>query len=101
MIRAHEYPIIGAWYLEIETKERFEVVAKDEESNTIEIQYFSGEIEELDTDTWFAMHLASIASPKDWSGPFEVDKEEFSELGDEVIHPRNWSDPFIPFEEEN
>ena len=100
MIRAHEYPTIGTWYVEIETNQRFEVVAKDEETNAIEIQYFSGEIEELDADTWFAMRLASIASPKDWSGPFEIDKEEFSELSDEAIHPLNWSDPFSSFEDE-
>ncbi len=100
MIHPHEYPVIGTWYLETEHNERFEVVAKDDKSNTIEIQYFGGEVEELDLDTWFAMRVSAIASPKDWSGPYEVDKDQFSELGDEVIHPQNWSDPFIPFEEE-
>jgi len=94
MIRAHEYPIVGNWYLDLDHREQFEIVAKDEETDTIEIQSFSGEIEELDEDTWFSMHVVSIAPPKDWSGPYEVDKEEFSELGDEIIHPTRWSDPF-------
>lgn len=93
MLQAHEYPNIGTWYWDINQKTRFEVVAKDEANDMVEIQLFSGEIEEVDLDTWFSMQLISIAAPKDWSGPFEVDKEEFTELGDETIHPTLWS-PF-------
>lgn len=85
MIRAHEYPVIGLWYLDIEHTEQFEIVAEEEDS--IEIQYFSGEIEELDMATWFSMRVVSIAAPKDWSGPFEVDKDAFSDLEGEIRHP--------------
>lgn len=93
MLRAHEYPVIGTWYLDIDHKEQFEIVAKDEEAGTIEIQSFSGEVEELDLETWYEMRVVSIAPPKDWSGPYEVDKDEFSEF-EETIHPINWSKPF-------
>ncbi len=85
MIHAHEYPVIGLWYWDIEHTEQFEIVAEDGES--IEIQYFSGEIEELDMGTWFSMRVVSIAAPKDWSGPFEVDKDAFSDLESEIKHP--------------
>ncbi len=95
MIRAHESPIIGNWYADLDhTENTFEIVAEDEEAGNIEIQYFSGEIEELDMETWYGMHIAAIPPPKDWSGPFEIDKDEFLDQTDETIHPINWSGPF-------
>lgn len=94
---SHEYPVVGTWYLDVDHQDRFEIVARDESADIMEIQYFGGEVEELDIDTWFAMNIIAIAPPKDWSGPFEVDKDEFNELGDETIHPTNWSNPFNSF----
>ncbi len=85
MIRAHEYPVVGTWYWDIDHLDRFEIVAQDEKSRSIEIQYFSGEIEEVDFETWFNLRVVSIAAPRDWSGPFEVDKEDFTELNDEML----------------
>ncbi|MFO1422853.1 MAG: DUF6763 family protein [Candidatus Competibacteraceae bacterium] len=38
-------PIIGNWYRNQETGNDFEVVALDEDAQTIEIQYFDGELE--------------------------------------------------------
>lgn len=88
MLRPHEKPEVGEWYWDIEHKNRFEVVATDDSGN-IEIQYFGGEVEELDEDAWYNMRLVSIAAPKDWSGPFEVDKEIFTDLKGEVDHPND------------
>ena len=82
MMRAHEYPIVGAWYWDIDHAERFEIVARDDTNGNIDIQYFSGEIDEVDEETWFSMRVVSIAAPQDWSGPFEINKDEFSEFGD-------------------
>jgi len=94
MIKPHEYPVIGTWYFDMVNKSQFEIVAIDEKEGLIEIQYFSGEIEEMDMDTWFSLRVASIAAPKDWSGPFEVDqKDEFPNLEDDVIHPDNHDNP--------
>jgi len=93
MISPHEYPVVGVWYWDIDHGERFEVVAEDKKDDNIEIQYFEGEVTELDFETWFSMHIVSIAAPEDWSGPFEVDKDQFSELGDETIHPPTHSFP--------
>lgn len=85
MIHTHEYPVLGLWYWDIEHTEEFEIVA--EERDSIEIQYFSGEIEELDLETWFSMRVVSIAAPQDWSGPYEIEKESFSDLEKEIKHP--------------
>ncbi len=91
MIRVHEAPIVGSWYWDIEHSLQFEIVAsdvgtEDGHSGTIEIQYFDGEVEELDLDEWYNMQVVSISAPKDWTGPYEVDKDEFSDLTDDEPH---------------
>lgn len=100
MLRAHERPVVGAWYWDIEHSIQFEIVAiesnRDGKSSvSIEIQYFDGELEELDLDTWYGMHVVSISAPKDWTGPYEVEKDEYSDLTDgEVQHPKeDWNNP--------
>lgn len=87
-------PIIGNWYHNEETGEDFEVVAFDEEAQTVEIQYFEGEVTELDLDAWYEMPLEAIEAPEDWSGSydetdpddleFEDDEEEFDEDDDDL-----------------
>ena len=64
-------PIIGNWYRNQETGNDFEVVALDEDAQTIEIQYFDGELEDLDLDAWYELPIESIEAPEDWSGPFD------------------------------
>ena len=72
-------PIIGNWYRNQETGNDFEVVALDEDAQTIEIQYFDGELEELDLDAWYELAIEAIEAPEDWSGPF--DELESDDLG--------------------
>jgi hypothetical protein len=58
----------------------------------VEIQYFDGEVEELDLDSWYEMALEPIEPPEDWSGPFdEIDPDE---LGySDVARSSNKDDP--------
>lgn len=88
-------PIIGSWYRNQETGNDFEVVALDEDAQTIEIQYFDGEIEELDLDDWYELAIEGIETPEDSAGPFdeivvddldydkEDEEEEDKEFSDE------------------
>ncbi len=83
-------PIIGNWYRNEDTGNDFEVVALDEDAQTVEIQYFDGELEELDLDAWYELPLEAIETPEDWSGPFDelepddlgYDEEELSDEDD-------------------
>ncbi len=96
MLKPHEYPVVGAWYLDLDQKAEFEIVATEDNEDLLEIQYFSGEIEELDIDTWFSMRVVAIAPPKDWSGPYEIDdKSEFPNLEEDIIHPENQNPPSL------
>ncbi len=70
-MKNHPVPEIGKWYLDNADHQLFEIVAIEEEDDTIEIQYFDGAIEELDNELWAEMELTSAAPPEDWSGPFD------------------------------
>ena len=71
-------PIVGEWYKDTEGH-IFEVVAMDEVDNYIEIQFFDGEIDEMDFDAWGSSVVESVEQPEDWSGPY--DEMERDDLG--------------------
>lgn len=90
-------PIVGNWYQNLESQVEFKVVAVDEDAQTVEIQYFEGEVEELDLDAWYELVLEPIAPPEDWSGAF--DDLERDDLGDsDAPAPSSRENPLDEFE---
>ncbi|MGD8525714.1 MAG: hypothetical protein PVJ63_05665 [Thioalkalispiraceae bacterium] len=80
-------PVIGQWYQDAQNR-YFEVVASDEES--VEIQFYDGNIEEIDMDSWGLLSVTYAAEPHDGISPFEeLDFNEtgFSEAG---FDSRDW-----------
>ena len=96
-MRHHEHPNIGYWYKNQEYNSIFGVVAYDETDDFVEIQYFAGEIEEFDLETWYELDLRSIPEPEDCSGPFELSEEDLG-YSDEMIRLENWSGPLSDLE---
>ena len=84
--------VIGAWYRE-PGGQAFEVVALDTDSATIEIQYFEGEVAELEFDVWGEMQLVAIEPPEDWTGAYEELETDDLGYSDSAIHPENWAGP--------
>ena len=82
-MKNHPNPEIGSWYRDNTDGQLFEIVALDEDDQTIEIQYFGGAVEELDFSMWQELELTSAAPPEDWSGPF--DDLEVDDLADPDI----------------
>ncbi len=72
-------PVIGQWYIDDELK-LFEVVAADDES--VEIQYYDGDVDEYDIDIWYMQNIRPVAEPNDGGGPFddEHDPEDLSHI---------------------
>jgi len=72
-------PIVGQWYRG-NTNELFEVVAIDDEDETIEIQYFDGTVTEVEYDSWNEQLLDELIdmadAPEDWSGAVDVESED-------------------------
>lgn len=61
-------PIVGNWYSHRDKGEMFQVVALDEDSGTVEIQGFEGDLDELDFDEWVQLHVDAAEPPEDSSG---------------------------------
>jgi hypothetical protein len=72
-------PIVGQWYRGA-TNELFEVVAIDEQDETIEVQYFDGTVTEIEFDSWNEQLLDELIdvadAPEDWSGAVDVEAED-------------------------
>ena len=90
-MRLNEPPSIGSWYKNIDTDELFEVVAMDG-SGSIEIQHSAGEIESFDNEIWWSMRIMPVATPEDWSGPYEIEKEDLGDW-DSPINKDVYRDP--------
>ena len=75
MLRRIE-PEVGAWYENYDQQTLFEVVSIDDEGDSVGIQYYDGEIEELDLDTFIRLPLYPVDQPEDWSGPYEMEADD-------------------------
>jgi len=86
-------PIVTTWYQHLDKGQKFQVVAVDNNENSIEIQYFDGDIEEIDIDDWYLMELEQIESPEDISGALDV--SEIDDLGNSITDtsPSDWDAP--------
>ena len=64
-------PIEGNWYHHLDKGQDFMVVDVSEREGTVDIQYFDGDIEELEMEEWEEMDLEEIEPPEDWTGPLD------------------------------
>ncbi len=85
-------PQVGNWYKELEMGQIFEVVAVDEDQDTVEAQLIDGELCEYDMDSWRLLTLESIEEPEDWRNAFELSDDDYRHWDDTMV-PENWNDP--------
>lgn len=64
-------PIVGQWYSREDRPQPFQVVAVDEVSGSVDIEYFDGTIDEWPAEHWQGLQPAPCEAPRDWSGPFD------------------------------
>ena len=70
------YPVIGQWFRR-PSGTLFEVVAIDDDDQTVEIQQYDGTIDEIEIENWSELLLTEISAPEDWSGSVDMDPEDF------------------------
>jgi hypothetical protein len=87
---------VGQWYARADKGELFQVVGRDDQSRTVEIQSFGGDVDEIDDETWGTLPLVRTAPPEDWTGP--IDDVEKDDLGysDTEMAPSDWTQPLLP-----
>jgi hypothetical protein len=86
-------PVVGQWYRG-DTNELFEVVAIDDQDETIEIQCFDGSVTEIDFEEWNEQlrdELLEVAdAPEDWTGAVDVEAEDLDRQFEDTARPA-WS----------
>lgn len=91
-------PVVGQWYRE-GRHDLFEVVAIDDEDETIEVQYFDGTIAEMDVEGWNEQLLDGLIemadAPEDWSGSVDVGTEDLDREFEDYAKA-SWTDPNGP-----
>ena len=86
-------PITGNWYRHLDKGPMFRVVGIDEDRDVIEIQYFDGDVEEIDADEWSEMDLDVAEPPEDESGPLDGEARENGGFTETAMSPRDWREP--------
>ncbi len=86
-------PIVDQWYRHLDKGQEFVVVAKDEDTGMIMLQYFDGTLEEIDRDDWEQLEIEPTAEPENWLGPYdEIDSSE-TLFADTEMNEEEWNEP--------
>ena len=72
---ASQHPAVGNWYTDEVDHQLFEVVAIDEVTATIDIQYSDGDLAEFDFDIWSQLEVSLTQQPKDACGPYQLPQD--------------------------
>ena len=62
----HRIPSVGQWYRDITANRLLEIIAIDEYTATISIQYENTEIDELELAQWAELSILLSNPPEDW-----------------------------------
>lgn len=93
MLVVSAHPDIGVWYKSPEIEEIFEVIDVDADNDCVDIQYFNGDIGELDIESWRNMQIIEVAEPEDWSGAYKMSQEDLANYLDDTIRPEKHQNP--------
>ena len=86
-------PLEDQWYAYIDKGQRFYVVAIDEDTSTIEVQHFDGDVEEFTLDEWRELNIQLSVPPENWGGALDIGEQD--DLGTEVTdtNQEDWREP--------
>lgn len=89
-------PIAGNWYQHVEKGLDFEVIAVDEETASVEIQYVDGTLDEISLDDWYEIDLEPAEPPEDWTGPLDAEDVEDVDAAEGSVGEADWDEPEAP-----
>lgn len=76
---ASQHPSIGAWYHDVANDSLFEVVALDDHTGSVEIQYDNGDIDEFDLELWNPLLFVPTDQPEAPSALYDYAQEDWGE----------------------
>ena len=86
-------PVVGNWYTHRDKGQTFQVVDIDRDSGAIEIQYFDGDLEEIDADAWDEMDLEIAEPPEDETGPLDDASTDDGRYSETELTERDQREP--------
>ncbi len=72
-------PVVGNWYQHADNDQKFTVLDLDQEEGVVEIQYFDGDLDQIDLDEWYELALETIEAPEDWTGAINGAEEDIED----------------------
>ncbi len=66
---------VGQWFEA--GSEPFEIVGVDLPAEVVLVQHYDGTLEDFDFSTWMALAVRPCAQPEDYSGAFDMDREDY------------------------
>lgn len=91
-------PIVGQWYSHRDKGEMFRVVAADAATDSIEMQSFDGDVQELDASAWREMDIDIAEAPEDWTGPYDDIEPDDLGLTESAMSSQDWRQPLEPIQ---
>lgn len=73
-------PVVGNWYQHT-GEQKFTVLDLDQEEGVVEIQYFDGDLDQIDLDEWYELALEPTGPPEDWTGAMNAAEEDIEDDG--------------------
>jgi hypothetical protein len=68
-------PTVGQWYEDITAYRFFEIIAIDESTGIVSIQFLEGDIDELDFETLSQIAVRQQQQPENWRNELELDTQ--------------------------
>ncbi len=88
---ASQHPCIGLWYQNTLNCEVFEIVALDDYSGMIEIQYENGDVGEMEFDCWNTEQHVQVARPECSGSDFVTDSDDMAQSFEQKAEGGHWS----------
>lgn len=85
-------PVVGQWYEHIDKGQKFEIVSLDEDIGTVEIQYFDGDLDEIDIENWYGLEIQPSEPPEDWTGPLDNVAKDDLGFTETAMTEEDWSE---------
>lgn len=93
-------PEIGQWYAPTDKGEAFQVVGRDDDTRTIEIQTIDGDVDEIDAETWSLLPLQPAAPPEDCFAAWDSADPDDLGYSETAMSEADWSEPLTALRSE-
>ncbi|HIJ78478.1 MAG: hypothetical protein OEY01_04730 [Desulfobulbaceae bacterium] len=92
-------PVEGNWYKSLDTGETLSVVTFDEDEGIVEVQYYDGDLDEIDIEQWEELSLKQIDQPEDFLGDDDDLDDDDAHYDMDDMDSDQWGDPLLDLDD--